>query len=83
MTPGARPEARYCPAWRIVATCPAIVTVVCLAGPVFWGMKSSTRPRPLLLAGEMFTARMFDATAVQAVKHPNGDVVTSTKYTEL
>jgi len=26
---------------------------------------------------------MFDATAVHAVKHPSGDVVTSTKYTVL
>ena len=52
-------------------------------GPVFSGMNSSTRPRPLPPASEMFTALMFDATAVHAVKHPNGDVVTSTKYTVL
>jgi hypothetical protein len=71
----------YRPAWRIDATCPAIATVVCRGAPGFCGMKSSTRPRPFPPAGDTFTAFTFDGTAVHVEKHPNGNVVTSTKYT--
>jgi hypothetical protein len=57
------------------------VTVVCLAGAGFGGMKSSTRPRPLPTYGDTLTASTFDGTAVQLTTHPDGDVVMSTKYT--
>jgi hypothetical protein len=57
------------------------VTVVCLAAAGFGGMKSSTRPRPLPPDGDTFTAFTLDGTTVQLTKHPDGDVVTSTKYT--